>query len=291
VVANGKVYVAAVGKLSVYGLLNAGIRAVTSTALTSSPNPSTAGQAVTLTATVTSTTSGTQTGTVTFFDGTTSLGTGSLSASGMATLQVTFQSAGTHSITAQYGGDGNFTGSTSPGVAQTVNSAPSDFSIAASRSSASVNPGGVASFTLTLNTIGGYTGTVSLSCSGAPPASSCTAAPSSVTPNANNSATATVQIATSAAGSVGGPPPSKNDNQWTWLSLSTLATIAAIGLRRRRVLGLATAIGLLFIAGCGNGGVIGGTQQQATPSGTYTLTVTATAGTTIHNTTVQLKVN
>jgi hypothetical protein len=295
VVANGKVYVAAVGKLSVYGLLNAGTRATTSTALSSSPNPSTVGQAVTLTGTVTSPTSGTRTGTVTFLDGATSLGTGTLNAGGAATLQFTFQSAGQHSITAKYAGDSNFADSISPAVTQSVNSAnsASDFSVSASPPSASVNPGGAASFTLTLNPVGGFTGAVSVSCSGAPPASACTASPSSVTLNGSSSASVTVQIATSTAGSVSGPPTSRDGNRWVWLLLLqlTIAAAVAIRLHRKRVLGIATATGLLFIAGCGNGGGMSGAQKQATPSGTYTLTLTATAGTNTHSTTVQLKVN
>ena len=48
---------------------------VTATALAASPNPSTVGQAVTLTATVTPAPTGTPAGTVSFFSGSTLLGT------------------------------------------------------------------------------------------------------------------------------------------------------------------------------------------------------------------------
>jgi predicted transcriptional regulator len=96
-------------------------QAATSTALTSSQNPSALGQAVTFTATVTPTSgSGTPTGTVTFKDGATTLGTGTLNASGQASFTISSLSAGSHSITAVYGGDSNFTGSTSPALTQTV---------------------------------------------------------------------------------------------------------------------------------------------------------------------------
>jgi len=54
--------------------------------LTSSPNPAAFGQSITFTATVTSGGSGTPTGTVTFKDGTTTLGTGTLNTSGVATF-------------------------------------------------------------------------------------------------------------------------------------------------------------------------------------------------------------
>ena len=90
----------------------------TSTALSSSLNPSILGQSVTLTAIVTST-SGTPVGNVEFFDGLASLGTMSLSG-GSATLTTLALTAGSHSITAVYAGGGNFLGSTSTALLQTV---------------------------------------------------------------------------------------------------------------------------------------------------------------------------
>lgn len=95
-----------------------------SMALASSLNPSTYGSPVTFTATVTG--SGpTPTGTVTFKEGSTTLGPATLDGSGVATLSITtLPVAGSpHSITAVYGGDGNFGGSTSSAVAQAVNKA------------------------------------------------------------------------------------------------------------------------------------------------------------------------
>jgi hypothetical protein len=91
----------------------------TTTTLASSPNPSTFGQAVTFTATVKAT-SGTPTGTVTFKDGTTTIGTGVLSA-GKATFKTSKLAKGIHSITAVYGGSITDLGSASPVLKQTVN--------------------------------------------------------------------------------------------------------------------------------------------------------------------------
>jgi len=90
------------------------------TAVTSSLNPSTFGTSVTFTATVTPAISGTPTGNVTFMDGATSLGTRSLG-NGKATLALTTLSKGSHTITAVYAGSTNFTGSASPPLTQTVN--------------------------------------------------------------------------------------------------------------------------------------------------------------------------
>ncbi|MFR9791020.1 Ig-like domain repeat protein [Streptomyces sp. MB22_4] len=96
-------------------------QAASATALTSAPDPSVFGQAKTLTATVTAVApgAGTPTGTVTFFDGATPLGTGTLIA-GTATLTTSALAVGAHSLTAVYGGDADFTGSTSPVDSQSV---------------------------------------------------------------------------------------------------------------------------------------------------------------------------
>ncbi len=98
-------------------------QASSTTTVTASPNPSVAGQTVTLTATVAAVSpgSGTATGTVTFFNGTASLGTGTLS-DGVATFTTTTLAVGTNSITAVYAGDTNFTTSTSAAVSQVVKS-------------------------------------------------------------------------------------------------------------------------------------------------------------------------
>ena len=100
-------------------------RANTSTALTNPTNPSVFGQSVTFTATVTAVApgAGTPTGTVQFFDGVTSLGSSALNGSGVATLSTSSLSVGGHSITAVYGSDSNFNGSTSSILTQVVNRA------------------------------------------------------------------------------------------------------------------------------------------------------------------------
>ena len=103
-------------------LINTGTKP-TKTALVSSPNPSNFGQLVTFTATVTSTGKGAPTGTVSFFDGTTNLGTSPLNSSGVATFMISTLTVGTHSITAMYNGDANFEPSTSPVLKQVVQQA------------------------------------------------------------------------------------------------------------------------------------------------------------------------
>ena len=106
------------------------------TALASSVNPSQLGQATTLKATVTPSTA---TGTVTFKDGTTTLGTGTLS-SGAASYSATFNTMGSHSLTAIYGGDSSDATSTSSALTQTVNAKTTSTTLVSS-----VNPNGISS--------------------------------------------------------------------------------------------------------------------------------------------------
>jgi CSLREA domain-containing protein/uncharacterized repeat protein (TIGR01451 family) len=98
-------------------------KANTTITVTPTANPITLGDTVTFTATVTANppASGTPTGLVMFFDGSTPLAGGKLSA-GQATFSTAVLAVGSHSITAIYQGDANFTASplSSP-ITETVN--------------------------------------------------------------------------------------------------------------------------------------------------------------------------
>jgi Bacterial Ig-like domain (group 3) len=100
-----------------------GVQAGSFTSLSSTPDPSTFGQAVKFTAVVTPQTSGTPTGSVTFKNGATSLGTATLSG-GVASLSTAVLSGGNHTITAVYSGNTNYL-SSSGAVTQTVKPAVS----------------------------------------------------------------------------------------------------------------------------------------------------------------------
>ncbi len=110
-------------------------QAATTLSLGSTPNPSSVwGQGVTFTATVApvSPGAGTPTGMVTFSDGNSVLGTGTLSTSNgvtSATFTTASLAVGGHPITASYGGDGNFGNSTSQTLSQTVNQAATTLSL------------------------------------------------------------------------------------------------------------------------------------------------------------------
>src|SRR5207245_3461749 len=97
----------------------------TTTSLVSSPNPSVFGQSVIFTATVSAVApgAGTPTATVTFKDGTNTLGSATLSG-GQTTFTNSTLTTGSHTnVTAVYNGDGNFLTNTSSSLTQTVNKA------------------------------------------------------------------------------------------------------------------------------------------------------------------------
>jgi hypothetical protein len=135
-----------------------------STALASATNPSIFGQSVTFTATV-SGVGGTATGTVTFFDGATSLGTGTVDGAGQASFSTGALAVGTHPITAAYGGDTNFAASTSAAVSQLVNQSDTSTALASSSNPSIVGATltFTASVTATLPGAGTPTGTVTFS--------------------------------------------------------------------------------------------------------------------------------
>jgi len=101
------------------------VRPATTTSLTSTPNPSTVGQAVTLRATVSpvAPATGVPDGTVTFRDGAATLATATL-VNGSASFVTSALATGSHSLTAVYSGSLDFSASTSAAVTQVVNAAP-----------------------------------------------------------------------------------------------------------------------------------------------------------------------
>jgi large repetitive protein len=112
------------------------IQGATSTLVTSSVDPSVSGQAVSYTATVTALApaSGTPSGTATFMDGATTI-SGCIAQpliGGVAVCTFSYAGVGTHAISAVYGGDVNFTGSTSPSLTQTVDPASTSTSLGSS---------------------------------------------------------------------------------------------------------------------------------------------------------------
>jgi hypothetical protein len=257
-------------------------QASTTTQLTSTPNPSIVAQLVTLTATVSGQFGGTATGTVTFYNGTTSLGTGTLSGNS-ASLNTAAIPQGTQSITAVYGGDGNYTGSTSAAVSQVVNAGPPapDFTLAAAPASITVNSGQSGNITVTVTPANGFNSAVSFSCSGLPSGASCSFSPQTVTPPGTTSTTLTVGVS--------GTSAQLRHNERTLFPASALAAIlCCFGLRKQRRLRMlflvaVSVIGLSLFTAC--------SSKTSVQPVTSTVTITGTSGALQPTTTFSLTVN
>jgi len=179
-----------------------------------------------------------------------------------------------------------------------------------SQTTATVVAGQTATYNLAFSDTPGFTGTVALTCTGAPSLSTCTITPSSSSLSGTSTVNATVSVSTTARGMA--MPyhqlpqpivPLRVPVGWRALAVSTNAILALLrcprGLEPAR-LELVTA--LLFVAmlasvaltSCGGGSGVP-LPHPGTPVGAYSLTVTAsvTSGlaTLTHNTTLTLTVN
>ncbi len=131
--------------------------------LTSTPNPSSFGQTITLSATVTAT--GTisgrpaPTGTIMFFDGTTLLSTVTMTNS-KATFMTSSLSTGTHNLTAVYSGDSFYNPNTSSVVKQTVNKASTTTTVTSSQNPSTFGQPVTFTANVKSSTTGTPTGTV-----------------------------------------------------------------------------------------------------------------------------------
>ena len=186
-----------------------------------------------------------------------------------------------------------------------------DFSITiAQGSQATVVAGQTATYNLALSGTSGFTGTVALTCAGAPSLSTCTITPSSLSLSGTNTVNTTVSVSTTARGMAVPrhlPPQPIVPLRVPvgWLALAVLLASATFA-RRCRPRGLEPVrlefvTVLLFVTMLATGALIscGGSgtplPPPGTPTGTYSLTVTAMAAsgsaTLTHKTTLTLTVN
>jgi CSLREA domain-containing protein len=262
-------------------------QAATKTSLSVSSVSITPGQSVTLTAQVASATIGTPTGNVQFYDGSTLLGTSVLS-DGSSSYSTGALSPGvTHTLTAVYMGDSNFTGSSGQSPA-TVAVPVLDFSLTTlGPATATVAPGGTISFLFTISPIyGSYPTAVTFTVTGLPPGATYTTSPAMLAPNAGPQAfTVSIQTASTTAAS----DRTLLNGGGKAFALALLLLPFA-GVRRLRRSGR-LAVLLLAIAGfAGTAGLIGcgASNSFSGQTKSYTVTVTATAGTVQHTSTVTL---
>jgi YVTN family beta-propeller protein len=174
-----------------------------------------------------------------------------------------------------------------------------------------VSPGNPATYSLQVTAISGFTGTVALSCMGAPPDSTCTPSQASITPNGNTAVPFSVQVTTTEP-SVASPGAGRRRRPFDGLRILPVVLMFALaaallafasGLRRgaaRRsgAYAVAVPLGILLLAiilsNCGGGGTSSTgppPPSGGTPAGDYTLTITATSNGVSFSQTLTLIVN
>lgn len=262
---------------SAYPSSTSSITAVTVTAIPTTTTvqavTATLGTSATLTANVTPTAA---TGTVTFKLGSTTLGTGTLS-SGTATLAVTPTiasgfSAGANTITANYGGDSNYTASSGTGTLTAI----ATYTLTPATSSITISAGSSGTVTLNLSSTG-YAGTVTLAATSSSTSVTASATAVTLTSNGTGTSTLTISPSTSAANHAPAVP-------WKSGGMMVFAVLlgAPFTLRRKQTMAvLLTALTLStlgFMVACGGGS--GSSTKQAR---TYTVTVTPTGAGTVTN--------
>ncbi|MGP8259549.1 MAG: MBG domain-containing protein [Acidobacteriaceae bacterium] len=271
-------------------------QAGTTTALTLSSGSVTPGQSVTMSSQVTSSTTGTPTGTVSFYDNGTLLSAVTLSGGTASYLTASLAAGITHTITAVYSGDTNFTTSSSSTTSTTVTVAPLDFTMTITGPSiATVVPGSTITYQVTVAPdYGAYAGTVSFAVSGLPPGTSVSFSPSSIAVNSGPQTIAvTIQTAPATA-AVHVPPRPSSGSRVAPFALAFLLLFSADSMRQRgrdlkRMVCVAMILvggaATLMLSGCGGGNGFFTQAQQ-----NYTVTISATSGGLQHSITVTLNV-
>ena len=254
-------------------------QAGTTISLTASASSVAQGQTVSFTATVAAGQTGrpSPTGSVSFYDGTTLLGSAPLSGS-TAVFTTSGLATGSHSITAVYGGDDNFNFNTSTAVPISVTAVSPGFTLTATPGTVTVPRGQNGLVTLAITANATFSGSVSLACSGLPATATCTLSPATVSLTAGGSGSSTLIIGTTNRNAL--HMQSQNHSPWgkTGAVLS-MAALLWIFTRRRtmpRMFSILLVAGLalagISLSGCG-----GGSSVKTAPTGNYTVTITATS--------------
>ena len=265
----------------------------TSLALAASPNPANNGQTVTLTTTATSMLAGGfPAGTVTFYDGSSVLGTASLGLSGTATFSTSSLAVGTHPLTAVLATGTDFSGSTSPVVNEVVQAY--NFDLALSRTTVIIPSGDYSNITVLVSPVGGFTDAVSLSCEGVPDHAQCVFPQGSTVSLADGAKTVTLSINTSDVYGYGKlvsrstwPPPAGSRREPLIALVLPALGLLGLGERRRRLIRFLLLVwivtGLIAVMLCMQS--CSGKLPAMTAPGTYNITVTGTTteGTSLSN--------
>jgi large repetitive protein len=244
--------------------------------LTASSTSVVQGQSLTLVATLSGDDTIPPGGAIVFTSGTTTLGTATLNASGIATLTIS-PTIGTYTILATYSGDSLYTGSTSSPMAITV-ADTTHFTITLNPATMSLQSKQHNTIQLTLTSIQGFTDILALGCVGLPNAATCTFSTDQPSLSANGTQTASLTIDTGSPLTAGGLASNRAELR-TGITLCLLpgGFLFFFSIRRSRnagrvfgsLMALLVFVMSMAVTGCGT------LQVNGTPQGTYTFSVTA----------------
>jgi large repetitive protein len=246
-----------------------------------------AGQSGTLTASINPTGPVNPTGTVQLLDGGVALGAPVTIPPGstQVSLPVTFQTGGAHSVTASYSGDTTYNAAVSPALAITVSGL---FSFAGT-TSATVAAGQAATYNLSAAAATGFSGTVALTCSGAPAGTTCSISPASVTLSSTaTSVPFTVTVATTTSAALHKLP--FRGLPIVFGMIFAIAISLKSGRKQRWQFG-AVAILVLGMSSCGGGSPSVPTPPPTPPATQATIVVTGTSGTVVSTVNLSLTIN
>jgi hypothetical protein len=163
----------------------------------------------------------------------------------------------------------------------TLSGTAGDFTVSAQ--GATINAGSTATIAVTVGSVGGFTGAVTLTCTATIPDGSCNAPATAVTAPGTANVTVSTQGSLVPPASDRKPPISMQQAALVALALMLLLTLP-VARRFRTRLGLAGAAAVLvLVAGC--------SHTLRTPSGSYPVTITGTSGSVTHAVTVTVTVN
>jgi NHL repeat len=189
---------------------------------------------------------------------------------------------------------GNATYAAAAPVSQSFQVEAATFIMTPSSTTATVGPGQSAVFNITVAPQGSYTSPISFSCSELPAVAACSFSPATITPDAKpETTTLTITTAPQSALLTAGPRGDRSGPlSATWLLLpGMLLGMVAIATPKRRKL-LSCCLLFLVAGGCVlQSACAGVSSRNYTPAGSYTITVTGTAGTTQHTVAVTLTVS
>jgi hypothetical protein len=264
----------------------------TQATLTSSTSSITPNQNVTLTATVSSAVA-TPIGSAQFYDGTTLLGTGTLTG-GIATLSTPLTSGSTNVVTVHYLGNASFAPSQSSGTGLSIVVAPQDFGFApgtGSTTSQTISFGAVATYNLSITPLyGSFPAAITFTVTGLPAGATYTLSPSSIPAGSTGSPLVlTVQTSATASNSA-----ARIGRTMTPMLLALLLLPLAGSRRMRKSgsrFGRYAIFGFLLLLSAG--AVVGlsgcSSSSPAAPTAvTSTLTMNAISGSTSHAVTLKL---